>query len=141
MHIQNIYEERELERGATVKESLTVQQEGNRSVCRRVELYNLDVIISVGYRVKSVVATRFRIWATQRLREYIVKGFVLDDERLKNPDHKDMKGLQNHNLRDHKAPSGRSMVAVGFIPRIEASHPIHPSRTRRWGMLHHRSGE
>jgi len=75
-----------LERETTVKESLTVQQEGNRSVRRRVELYNLDVIISVGYRVKSVVATRFRIWATQRLREYIVKGFVLDDERLKNPD-------------------------------------------------------
>lgn len=86
LHIQNIYEEQELAREATVKESLTVQQEGNRSVRRRVELYNLDVIISVGYRVKSVVATRFRIWATQQLREYIVKGFVLDDERLKNPD-------------------------------------------------------
>lgn len=86
LHIQNIYEEQELKRDPTVKESLTVQQEGNRSVRRRVELYNLDVIISVGYRVKSAVATRFRIWATQRLREYIVKGFVLDDERLKNPD-------------------------------------------------------
>ena len=86
LHIQNIYEERELERESTVKESLTVQMEGCRSVRRRVELYNLDVIISVGYRVKSAVATRFRIWATQRLREFIVKGFVLDDERLKNPD-------------------------------------------------------
>lgn len=86
LHIQNIYEEQELEREATVKESLTVQQEGSRSVRRRVELFNLDVIISVGYRVKSAVATRFRIWATQRLREYIVKGFTLDDERLKNPD-------------------------------------------------------
>ena len=86
LHIQNIYEEQELEREATVKESLTVRQEGSRSVRRQVELYNLDAIISVGYRVKSVVATRFRIWATQRLREYIVKGFVLDDERLKNPD-------------------------------------------------------
>ena len=86
LHIQNIYEERELERGATVKESLTVQREGSRSVQRRVEFYNLDVIISVGYRVKSAVATRFRIWATRLLREYIVKGFVLDDERLKNPD-------------------------------------------------------
>jgi hypothetical protein len=86
LHIQNIYEERELERGATVKESLTVQREGNRSVRRRVELYNLDVIISVGYRVKSLRGTQFRMWATQRLREYIVKGFVLDDERLKNPD-------------------------------------------------------
>ena len=86
LHIQNIYEEQELERISTVKESLTVQQEGNRSVRRRVELYNLDVIISVGYRVKSLRGTQFRIWATQQLREYIVKGFVLDDERLKNPD-------------------------------------------------------
>jgi hypothetical protein len=86
LHIQNIYEERELERGATVKKSLTVQREGNRSVQRRVEFYNLDVIISVGYRVKSLRGTQFRMWATQRLREYIVKGFVLDDERLKNPD-------------------------------------------------------
>ena len=86
LHIQNLYEERELERGATVKESLTVQMEGKRSVQRRVEFYNLDVIISVGYRVKSLRGTQFRIWATQRLREYIVKGFVLDDERLKNPD-------------------------------------------------------
>ena len=86
LHIQNIYEERELERGATVKESLIVQLEGSRSVQRRVEFYNLDVIISVGYRVKSLRGTQFRIWATQRLREYIVKGFLLDDERLKNPD-------------------------------------------------------
>ena len=65
---------------------MLVRQEGARSVQRRVDVYNLDVIISVGYRVKSAVATRFRMWATQRLREYIVKGFVLDDERLKNPD-------------------------------------------------------
>ncbi len=86
LHLQNIFAEQELERGATVKESLTVQQEGGRSVQRRVEYYNLDVIISVGYRVKSAVATRFRIWATQQLREFVVKGFVLDDERLKNPD-------------------------------------------------------
>ena len=86
LHIQNIYEERELERGATVKESLTVQLEGKRSVQRRVEFYNLDVIISVGYRVKSLRGTQFRIWATRLLREYIVKGFILDDERLKNPD-------------------------------------------------------
>jgi hypothetical protein len=86
LHLQNVYAEGELEREATHKESLLVRQEGARSVQRRVDVYNLDVIISVGYRVKSAVATRFRIWATQRLREYIVKGFVLDDERLKNPD-------------------------------------------------------
>ena len=86
LHLQNVYSEGEVEREATHKESLLVRQEGARSVQRRVDVYNLDVIISVGYRVKSAVATRFRMWATQRLREYIVKGFVLDDERLKNPD-------------------------------------------------------
>ena len=85
-HIQNVYEEKELEQEATVKQSLTVQREGNRTVRRQMEFYNLDVIISVGYRVKSHRGTQFRMWATQRLREYIIKGFVLDDERLKNPD-------------------------------------------------------
>ena len=71
---------------ATVKDFLTVRREGKREVKRLLEYYNLDMIISVGYRVKSHVAIRFRIWATQRLREYIAKDFVLDDERLKNPD-------------------------------------------------------
>ncbi len=86
MHLRNIYEEGELVPEATLKQFLTVRQEGARQVRRNLEHYNLDAIISVGYRVKSRVATRFRIWATQRLREYIVKGFVLDDERLKHPD-------------------------------------------------------
>jgi len=86
LHIQNIYNEGELPPEVTVKEYLTVQKEGDRQVSRTVDFYNLDMIISVGYRIKSHVATRFRQWATQRLREYIVKGFVLDDERLKNPD-------------------------------------------------------
>ena len=86
MHLRNVYAEGELQAAATVQEFLTVRPEGNRQVSRSVEHYNLDAIISVGYRVKSAVATRFRIWATQKLREFIVKGFVLDDERLKNPD-------------------------------------------------------
>ncbi len=85
-HIQCIYQEGELVPEATVKKYLTVRREGEREVKRLLDYYNLDMIISVDYRVKSHVATRFRIWATQRLREYIVKGFVLDDERLKNPD-------------------------------------------------------
>lgn len=85
LHIQNIYEEGELEPASTHKDFLLVRQEGTREVGRDIAHYNLDMIISVGYRVKSVIATRFRIWATQRLREYIVKGFVMDDERLKNP--------------------------------------------------------
>jgi hypothetical protein len=85
-HINSIYEEGELPPEATVKKYLTVRSEGNREVKRLLDYYNLDMIISVGYRVKSHVATRFRIWATQQLKELIQKGFVLDDERLKNPD-------------------------------------------------------
>ena len=84
LHIQNIFNEGELLSEATVKKSLTVQKEGAREVRRQLTYYNLDVIISVGYRIKSIIATHFRQWATQRLREYIVKGFVLDDDRLKN---------------------------------------------------------
>jgi hypothetical protein len=84
-HIRNIYEEGELDPAATVKKFFTVQLEGNRDVQREIDYYNLDMIISVGYRVKSLIATRFRIWATERLREYIVKGFTMDDERLKDP--------------------------------------------------------
>lgn len=82
-HIRNVFEDGELSRERTVANFATVQLEGNREVSREVEYFNLDVIISVGYRVKSLRGTQFRIWATQRLREYIVKGFTMDDERLK----------------------------------------------------------
>lgn len=83
LHINNIYKEGELSKKSTVKDYLTVKTEGGVEKKRSVEYYNLDVIISVGYRVKSIHGTQFRIWATQRLREYIIKGFALDDERLK----------------------------------------------------------
>ncbi|PKK86054.1 MAG: hydroxyacid dehydrogenase [Thermoplasmata archaeon HGW-Thermoplasmata-1] len=83
LHLKNIYQEGELDPGATTEELSVVRVEGARDVSRRIAFYNLDAIISVGYRVKSLIATRFRIWATQRLREYIVKGFTMDDERLK----------------------------------------------------------
>jgi hypothetical protein len=86
IHLKNIFEEKELVELSTIKDFLIVQNEGGREVKRNQKFYNLDVIISVGYRIKSHVATRFRQWATLRIREYIVKGFVLDDERLKNPD-------------------------------------------------------
>ena len=82
-HLKNIYESGELREAATVAKPATVQTEGSRSVKRDVDHYNLDAIISVGYRVNSIRGTQFRIWATQRLREYIIKGFTLDDERLK----------------------------------------------------------
>jgi len=83
-HLNNIYSDGELVKKATVKEILTVQNEGNRKVKRNIEYYNLDAIISTGYRINSERATQFRIWATSVLREYIIKGFALDDERLKS---------------------------------------------------------
>jgi hypothetical protein len=83
IHLKNIYEEEELTEDATCKEFLQVQAEGNRSIKRKQKYYNLDAIISVGYRIKSNVATQFRIWATQRLKEYIIKGFALNSERFK----------------------------------------------------------
>jgi hypothetical protein len=82
-HLANIYETGELQKEATISILETVQQEGQRSVKRNLEFYNLDAIIAVGYRVNSRQATQFRIWATRTLREFIIKGFVLDDERLK----------------------------------------------------------
>ena len=84
LHIKNIYADKELADEATHKKYLLVRQEGNRNVQRNIDHYNLDMIIAIGYRVQSQVATRFRRWATERLREYIEKGFAMDDERLKN---------------------------------------------------------
>ena len=150
LHIQNIYEEGELTPEATHKESLSVQpkgqvqpsatvkeflivrQEGNRQVSRSVEHYNLDVIISVGYRVKSHRGTQFRIWATQRLREYMVKGFTMDDERLKNPPGKGQKDYfdeQLERIRDIRSSERRFYqkvleiyaTSVDYTPDTEMS--------------------
>lgn len=82
-HIKHIYEEGELQEEATCRKFRQVRQEGSRMVTREIPFYNLDMIIALGYRVRSIIATRFRQWATQRLKEYITKGFTLDDERLK----------------------------------------------------------
>ena len=81
--MKNIFESGELDRAATVSKMEMVRSEGRREVTREVEMYNLDAIIAVGYRVNSYQATQFRIWATRTLREFIIKGFVLDDERMK----------------------------------------------------------
>jgi len=83
LHLKNIYKEKELDTNSTTEDFSVVQKEGKRQVSRKMEFYNLDAIIAVGYRVNSYQATRFRIWATKILKEYIIKGFVLDDERLK----------------------------------------------------------
>lgn len=83
-HIQHIYEEGELDEASTRRKFRQVRTEGNRQVTREIPYYNLDMIISLGYRVKSIIATNFRRWATERLKEYMAKGFTMDDERLKN---------------------------------------------------------
>ena len=83
-HIKNIYDEGELDEESTVRKFRTVQIEGERSVTRSIVHYSLDMIISLGYRVKSKIATNFRKWATERLKEYMIKGFTMDDDRLKN---------------------------------------------------------
>ncbi len=137
MHIRNIYEERELTPEATVKKFLTVRREGDRDVRRELDLYNLDMIISVGYRVKSLIATRFRIWATQRLKEYIVKGFTMDDERLKNPPVKgspvpDYFDEMLARIRDIRASERRMYLRVREIFAMAADYEPTESETTKF---------
>ena len=109
-HLINIYNEKELSKEATCAKIAQVQTEGKREVTRPIELYNLDAIISVGYRVSSTQATAFRIWATERLKEYIIKGFTMDDERLKNPNNifgKDYFEEQLARIRDIRSSERR----------------------------------
>lgn len=82
-HIKHIYDEQELDENLTCRNFRQVRKEGSREVARDISYYNLDMIISLGYRVKSVTATKFRKWAAERIKEYIIKGFTMDDERLK----------------------------------------------------------
>ena len=109
-HVKNIFENGELEKEATVRNFRTVQKEGNRDVSRELEYYNLDVIIAVGYRVNSKRATQFRIWATKVLKEFIIKGFAMDDQRLKNPNNpfgKDYFDEQLERIRDIRSSERR----------------------------------
>ncbi len=109
-HLANIYSENELNKEATCAKIAQVQTEGDRTVNRQIEYYNLDAIISVGYRVNSNQATAFRIWATERLKEYIIKGFTMDDERLKNPNNifgKDYFEEQLARIRDIRSSERR----------------------------------
>ncbi|ENJ9373862.1 virulence RhuM family protein, partial [Salmonella enterica] len=111
-HIKAIYEEGELEQNATCKSYLQVQQEGSRQVSRNRLHYSLPVILAVGYRVRSPRGTQFRQWATQTLQKYLIKGFVMDDERLKNP------------------PVGSSAVPDYFDEMLERIRDIRASERR-----------
>jgi len=106
-HLSNIYEEGELSREATISKMETVQNEGERQVTRNKDFYNLDAIIAVGYRVNSRRATQFRIWATSILKEYIIKGFAMDDERLKKADTWDYFDEWLARIRDIRASEKR----------------------------------
>ncbi|GEQ87402.1 toxin Fic [Patiriisocius marinistellae] len=130
MHLKNIFEEGELEENRTIKDFLIVQKEGNRDVKRQQVFYNLDAIISVGYRIKSHVATKFRQWATNQLREYIVKGFVLDDERLKNPDlpfdyfeelEKRIQDIRTSEKRFYRKITDIYATSIDYDPTLEIS--------------------
>ena len=116
-HLQNIYEEGELERDSTISKMETVQQEGERQVRRTVDRYNLDAIIAVGYRVNSKKATRFRQWATKTLREYIQKGFVINDEMMKNgrPFGKDYFDELLERIREIRASERRAYQKIADV--------------------------
>ncbi len=113
-HISNIFDEEELNPEATVRKFRTVQKEGEREVEREVEYYNLDMIIAIGFRVRSKAGTQFRRWANDTLREYLVKGFVMDDERLKNP------------------PVGENRTADYFDEMLERIRDIRASERRMY---------
>lgn len=130
IHLKNIFEEGELEEKATCKDFLQVQVEGKREIKRERQFYNLDAIISVGYRIKSNVATKFRQWATSQLSEYIVKGFVLDDERLKNPDlpfdyfeelEKRIQDIRTSEKRFYRKITDIYATSVDYDPTLEIS--------------------
>ena len=116
-HLQNIYEEQELSRDATISKMETVRQEGERQVKRTVDFYNLDAIIAVGYRVNSKKATRFRQWATKTLKEYIQKGFVLNDELMKNgrPFGKDYFDELLERIREIRASERRAYQKIADV--------------------------
>jgi hypothetical protein len=141
MHIKNIFDEGELKPEATIQDFLTVRQEGNRQVQRTLTHYNLDMVVSVGYRVKSIIATRFRIWATQQLKEYIIKGFVMDDERLKNPpvagsSVPDYFAELLERVRDIRASERRVFLRVREIFALAADYePSLPETTRFFSTI------
>jgi hypothetical protein len=135
LHVKNVLAEGELQAAATVKDYLTVQTEGTRQVRRKVQLYNLDMILAVGYRVKSPRGTQFRRWATERLGEYLLKGFTMDDERLKNPPVGDSVlpdrfGELLERIRDIRASERRMYLRVREIFALAADYaPTLPETT------------
>ena len=147
-HIQNIYEEGELDPAPTIRKYRIVQIEGKREITRMVDFYNLDMIISVGYRVKSHVATRFRIWATERLKEYIIKGFTLDDERLKNPNlpfdyfeelTRRIQDIRTSERRFYQKITDIYATSIDYDPTMDIKHQFFQNRSKQDALGHYRT--
>jgi hypothetical protein len=140
-HLKALVAEAEIDAGATIRKLRIVRQEGARSVTRGIEHYNLDAILAVGYRVRSARGTQFRRWATERLREYLVKGFTLDDERLKNPPVAgsavpDRFGELLERIRDIRASERRMYLRVREIFAMAADYvPTLPETTRFFKVI------
>jgi hypothetical protein len=133
LHLRAIYQEGELLEQATCKDYLQVQTEGGRRVQRRLRYYNLDAILAVGYRVRSPRGTAFRQWATSRLKEYLVKGFVLDDERLKNPPGPGVPDYFDEileRIRDIRASERRMYLRVRDILALAADYSVDEMETQ-----------
>jgi hypothetical protein len=129
LHAKNIFEDGELSPEATVKESLTVQTEGKREVQRTIQLYNLDLILAIGYRVRSPRGVQFRQWASSHLKEYIVKGFVMDDERLKNPGGWDYFDELLARIRDIRASEKRFYQKVRDLFALSSDYQTREKET------------
>ena len=130
LHAKNIFEDRELSPEATVKESLTVQTEGKREVQRTIQLYNLDLILAIGYRVRSPRGVQFRQWASSHLKEYLVKGFVMDDERLKNPGGLDYFDELLARIRDIRASEKRFYQKVRELFALSSDYQAREKETQ-----------
>jgi hypothetical protein len=143
-HLKNIFESGELDRAATVSKMEIVQSERGREVMREVALYNLDAIIAVGYRVNSYQATQFRIWATQTLRELIIKGFLLEDERLKQGNTafgKDYFADLLERIREIRASERRFYQKIADIYALSVDYDAHAPVTRELFAVSTESGQ
>ena len=132
LHAKNIFEDKELDPATTVKESLTVQAEGSRQVRRKISYYNLDLILAIGYRVRSPRGVQFRQWASAHLKEFLRKGFVMDDERLKNPGGWDYFDELLARIRDIRASEKRFYQKVRDLFALSSDYQAREQETARF---------
>ncbi len=153
-HLKNVFATNELEPEATIRKFRIVQKEGNRDVSRDIDFHNLDAIIAVGYRVNSVEATRFRIWATKTLKEFIIKGFVLDDERLKQGKNFDKDYFEEllERIREIRASERRfyqkitdiyAQCSIDYDPKSDITHTFYKTVQNKlhWAITGHTAAE